>query len=61
MEKTGAITPGITPDTEAKLPTIKSADCASGHIVDNEKRKIQALDDDFRKQAANQAAGRLNQ
>jgi hypothetical protein len=61
MEKTGAITPDVTPDTEAKLSEIKTADCAQGHIVDNDKRKIQALDDDFRKQAANQAANRLNQ
>jgi hypothetical protein len=56
MEKMGVIRPDITPDTE----NTKAADCTKAAIVDNEVRKIEDLDADFRKQAADRASRRLN-
>jgi hypothetical protein len=56
MEKMGVVRPDITPDVE----TAKTADCADAVIVDNKERKIEALDADFRKQAAELASRRLN-
>lgn len=56
MEKMGVVRPDITPDIE----TAKTADCAKAGIVDNKERKIEDLDADFRKQAAELASRRLN-
>lgn len=44
MEKTGEVRPGKTPDIERKLAGEKQADA---------KSKIERLDDDFSKRAAN--------
>ncbi len=56
MEKMGVIRPDITPDVE----NAKTADCVNAAIVDNKERKIEDLDADFRKQAADRASRRLN-
>jgi hypothetical protein len=60
MEKMGVIRPDITPDDNS--PTVnKAADCVKNDIVDNNKREIEQLDHDFRKQAAECVRDKLNQ
>jgi hypothetical protein len=56
MEKMGVVRPDVTPEIE----TAKTADCADAKIVDNKSDKIEELDADFRKQAANRASTSLN-
>lgn len=60
MEKMGEIKPGLTPKIDDNGPESKAADCKSGQNVDNKEREIDALDNDFRKKAANQVTGQLN-
>lgn len=59
MEKLGVVAPEITPNTENADLNSKTADCKSAENVDNKERKIDALDNDFRKRAANQVTGQL--
>jgi hypothetical protein len=60
MEKMGVIKPGLTPEINDDGLENKSADCKSPENVDNKERKIDALDNDFRKRAANQVSDQLN-
>jgi hypothetical protein len=60
MEKMGVVRPDVTPDTAVE-DNDKVADCTKSQIVDNNKRKIEQLDHDFRKQAAERVSGKLNQ
>lgn len=60
MEKLGVVRPDVTPDvTDADLNN-KAADCKNAQNVDNKERQIEALDNDFRKKAADQITGQLN-
>jgi hypothetical protein len=60
MEKLSVIKPDLTPE----MAPVKTADCTSSGIVDNKERKkqivIEELNADFRKQAADCVADRLN-
>lgn len=56
MEKMGIVRPDITPE----IAPVKTADCADAKIVDNKSDKIEELDADFRKQAANRVSASLN-
>jgi hypothetical protein len=60
MEKMGVIKPGLTPKINENGAESKSADCKSSKNVDNKEREIDALDNDFRKRAANQVSDQLN-
>lgn len=60
MEKMGIVRPDITPNTQNTPEESKTADCTKSAIVDNNKLKIEELDSDFRKQAAQQVTTRLN-
>lgn len=60
MEKLGVIRPDYTPELADKDLNNKAADCKSAKNVDNKERQIEALDNDFRKKAANQITGQLN-
>jgi len=60
MEKLGIVSPEVTPDLSASDLNISSDDCKQAENVDNKERKIAALDNDFRKKAADQVRGHLN-
>lgn len=55
MEKQAEVRPGLTPDTEQRLPPGEKA--ASG---DRRTRQTVALDDDFAKRAAGTVSSRLS-
>jgi len=57
MEKMGVVKPGLTPETDAPA---KTADCATAKNAEDNKRDIEALDNDFRKKAANQVTEQLH-
>lgn len=58
MEKYGVVKEGVTPETdEAAAKSAK--DCTNPPIVDNNTNKIDALDADFRKRAADATASKL--
>jgi predicted nucleic acid-binding protein len=57
MEKMGVVKPGLTPDIDESA---KTADCATAKNAEHNKLEIEALDNDFRKKAANQVTGQLH-
>lgn len=59
MEKYGIVKDGITPELHAATNT-SARDCVKTAIVDNKTDKTAALDDDFRKRAAETVAAKLN-
>jgi len=58
MEKYGVVKDGITPENES-APTKSAKDCTNPPIVDNNTSKIDALDADFRKKAADAISSKL--
>jgi|LakMenEpi03Aug12_release.lakeMendotaPanAssembly.Ray.scaffolds.fasta_scaffold696060_2 hypothetical protein len=60
MEKMGVVRPDVTPENVTAEAEAKTADCTKSAIVDNNKLKIEELDNDFRKQAAKQVTEQLN-
>lgn len=58
MEKYGVVKEGITPEMPAEQEK-PAQDCVKTAIVDNNRDKTAALDDDFRKRAAQAAAAKL--
>lgn len=60
MEKLGVVRPDVTPELADKNLNTPAVDCKSAKNVDNKERQIDALDNDFRKKAANQITGQLH-
>lgn len=60
MEKLGVIRPDVTPELAHDNLNNAPDDCKQAENVDNKERQIEALDNDFRKKAANQITGQLN-
>jgi hypothetical protein len=58
MEKYGVVKDGLTPETD-DAPSKSAKDCNNPPIVDNNTDKIDALDADFRKRAADATASKL--
>lgn len=57
MEKLGVVRPDVTPESDEK----KAENCVKSDNVDNEKLKIEQLNEDFRKQAADRISDKLRQ
>lgn len=60
MEKLGVVRPDVTPELADKNLNNEAADCKTAKNMDNKERQIEALDNDFRKKAADQITGQLN-
>lgn len=60
MEKLGVVRPDVTPELPTDNLNNGTTDCKSAKNVDNKERQIEALDNDFRKKAADQITGQLN-
>ncbi len=60
MEKLGVVRPDVTPELPKDDLNNGANDCKSAENVDNKERQIEALDNDFRKKAADQITGQLN-